>query len=459
MVEHFLAKEDVVGSNPIARCSHAIFSSDFGSFKMVKVSVKEISSCERLLTVAVPSEEVEREYSTFYDQIAKVARVPGFRPGKAPRNVLALHYAQNAREEVLKKLIPRSLREAFSSKNIAPIGNPSIERINFDTNRLSYDAHVEIQPKIKIDRYKGIVVKQKPIIIDDSEIEEVLKQIQESHAKFVPVVNRSAAIGDFLICDYICYADGKEIEKRSEDMVALKEKDYLEGFSNQLVGVQPGEIREIHIKFPANYVNKTYANKEGVFKVTVKEIKSREIPVLSDEFAKETGDFQTLAELKEKVRQGIESRKKDDQNTETEKVILEEILKHSKFEIPKRMVEKRLESMIDEALHTLKHQGLSEEDETKKREEMREKFKSDAERQVRLSFVLSEIAEREKIKPEEPDFKSKYQVIAERYRRPVEEVETHFEKSENSKESLALQITTEKVIQFLKDNAIVKTIS
>ncbi len=423
---------------------------------MIKVSVKELSSCEKLVTIDVPKEEIEKEYNLFYDQVAKVARVPGFRPGKAPRNVLVNHYQEDAKGEVLKKLIPRSLREAFKSKNISPIGNPSIERVNFETSKLSYDAHVEIRPKIKLDRYKGIHVKQKAIPMLDSEIDDVLKRVQETHAKFVPVEGRVAEIGDFLICDYVCSSEGKEIEKRSEDMIALKEKDYLEGFSNQLVGIVSGETREVRVTFPANYTNKTYAGKEGVFKVTVKEVKKRDLPPLDDELAKETGNFQTIAELKNKIREEIETRKKHDQDIEIENAILEELIKKSKFDVPKRMVERRLEAMIDEALHAMKREGLSEKDEEVKRVEFREKYRDEAGRQVRISFILDEIAQKENVKPEPADFKLKYQNIAERYGRPVEEIEAHFEKTENGRESLVLQIITEKVIQLLKDNAVIK---
>ena len=423
----------------------------------MKVSVKEVSSCEKILTVDVSHDQVKQEFETFYAEVGKVAKIPGFRPGKAPRDVLALHYKESARSEVLKRLIPRSLQEAFSSKNVEPISNPSIERIDFDTEHLSYDAHIEIRPRIKIDRYKGLSVKQKPIEIKDSEIEEALVRIQESHAKFVPAPNRSAEMGDFVVCDYVCLIGGKEIEKRSEDMISIKEKDYLEGFSKQLIGVQAGEEREVKVKFPANYTNKTHAGKDGVFKVSVKEIKTREMPALTDEFAKEAGDFQSLADLKSKIRAEIEHRKKEAKETEIENALLDELLRKSKLEIPKRMVERRMDAMLEETLHSLRHQGLTEEAETKQKEAFREKMRPDAERQVRLSFILDEISVKEKITASDGDFALKYESVAKRYRRPIEEVKNHFEKTEERKESLALQIVNEKVIQLIKDQADIKT--
>ncbi len=424
---------------------------------MVKVSVKELSSCEKILSVDVSGDLIRQEYDTFYSEISKMAKVPGFRPGKAPRDVLAIHYKDTARDEVLKKLIPKSLREAFDTKAISPISSPTIERIDFDVNHLSYEAHVEIRPKIKLEKYKGIVIKQKPILIEESEMNEALRRIQESHAKYVPLENRPAQMGDFVICDYICLVDGKEIEKRTEDMISIKEKDYLEGFSKQLVGVQAGEMREVKIQFPENYTNKTYAGKEATFKVSVKELKTREMPVLNDDFAKEVGDFQSLNDLREKIRLQIENRKKEEKAVETENALLEELLKKSKFDIPKRMVERRADAMLEETLHSLRHQGMAEEADGKQKDALLEKMKPEAERQVRISFLLDEIAVKEKIEVTGNDYQSKYDLIAKQYRRPVEEISTHFEKTEGRKDSLALQIINEKVIQLIKDHAVIKT--
>lgn len=424
---------------------------------MVKVSVKEVSSCEKIVTVDVSAEQIQQEYEKFYSEIAKVAKVPGFRPGKVPRDVLVIHFKDSAREEVLKKLIPRSLSDAFQQKEIAPISNPSIERVDFDQDHLRYDAHIEIRPKIKIDKYKGLSIKQKSVTVPESDVEETLKRIQDTHAKFVPASNRAAVMGDHVVCDYVCTVDGKEIEKRNEDLISLKEKDYLDGFSKQLVGVLPGETRDVKVIFPENYVNKSFAGKEGLFKVSVKELKIREAPALDDEFAKEVGEFQTLEELKNKIREQIKSRKEEEQQHILENALLDELLSKSKFEIPKKMIERRMDAMLEETLHSLRHQGMTEDAEKNQATTLREKMRPEAERQIRISFLLDEIAKKENIQAEEKDFDLKYEVIAKRYQRPVEEVKAQFEKSEGRKDSLEYQIVTEKTIEFLRNHASIKT--
>ena len=429
---------------------------------MVKVSVKDISSCEKVITVDVPVDEIKQQYDIFYTEIGKVAKVPGFRPGKAPRDVLTIHYKDTAREEVIKKIIPKSLRQALEQKNINPITYPAIQHIDFDAEKMSkfvFDAHIELRPKIKLDKYDGIQIQAKSVEVKPSEVDELLKNLQESHARFVPLEGRSAQLGDFIACDYICKVDGKEIEKRSEDLIALKEKDYLEGFSTQLIGVNAGDEREVKVNFPSNYTNKDFAGKSGVFHVKVKELKTKKMPELSDEFAKEVGDFRTIDELKNKIRTQIELRKKDEQDYEIEKALLDELIKRSKFEIPKRMAQNRLEAIFEESLHRLRHQGMKEEVEMKERDGLKEKLKPEAERQIRISFIFDEIAEREKITAEPGDFELKFQQLADRHKRSVDEVKKYFEQTEGQKDTLTQQIINEKVLQRVRERAIIKVVS
>ncbi|MBI4387868.1 MAG: trigger factor [Candidatus Omnitrophica bacterium] len=426
-------------------------------FMISKVAVKDISSCEKLITIHVAPDQIKQEYNVFYAKAEKVAKVPGFRPGKVPRDILAIHYKDTAREEVLKNLIPKSLAEACRSKDIHPISTPTVQRIDFEQDHFNFDAHVEVRPKIKIDRYKGLTVKPKPLQVQDSEVSDIMKRIQESHAKFVPIENREAVIGDYLICDYVCNVGGKQIEKRSEDMIALKEKDYLEGFSNQLVGVKSGDKRDVKVIFPQNYTNKKFAGKEGIFQVSVKEIKTRELPAIDDEFAKEAGDFQTVNDLTQKIRTDIETHKKEEQNLEIENALLDLLIQNSKFDVPKRMVERRRNALVEDTIHRLKHQGLNREADAQELETLRQKMQPEAERQVKISFILDEVAQKEKIEAQAADFSAKYETIAKQYRKPFEEIQEHFEKNQNEKESLLLRIVSEKTIQFVKDHAVIKT--
>ncbi len=422
----------------------------------LKVNIKDVSACEKMLTIDVPAEIVTEEFSSFYQSVAKRARIPGFRPGHAPQNVLKIHFKEEAKQEVLKHLLSRSFYDAIKQESLPVIGYPKIENIKFDETSLKFEALVETRPKMKLDKYFGLNVKREPVIVDDSEMTETFKRIQESQAKFESVEGRETKLGDYLICDYTLNIDGREIEKKDNEWFEIREKDYLEGFSKQLIGAKIGEIREANVSFPKEYARKEFAGKPAKFVLTIREMKEKKLPTLDDDLAKSLGDHSTFDELKKAIRKDIEDHKKRDNETKLEKMLLDELIKKSKFELPAGMIERRLDALVEEGIQSLMYQGIKKEDAEKEREKFRKNLLLEAERQVRISFLLDEIAEREKIQATEEDIHAKYQSISERVRRSPEEVKAYYEQEDSRKESLTIQIINEKVIQLIKDKAVIQ---
>ena len=450
-VERNLAKVDVAGSNPVSR-SNVVER----LVMKLKVNIKDVSACEKMLTIDVPSEVVTEEFSSFYDSVAKRARIPGFRPGHAPQHVVKIHFKEEAKQEVLKHLLSRTFYEAVKQESLPVIGSPRIDNVEFDETRLTFKALVEMRPKIKLDKYIGLNVKREPLVINDSEISQTLKRLQESQAKFESAQNPEAKLGDYLICNYVLNVDGKEIEKKDNEWFEIREKDYLEGFSKQLIGAKVGETREVNVMFPKEYAQKDFAGKSAKFVLTVREMKEKKLPALDDELAKSLGDYATFDELKKAILGDVENHKKQDLETKLEKALLDELIKKSKFEIPAGMVERRLDALVEEGIQSLQYQGLKKEDAEKERVQFKKNLASEAERQVRISFLLDEIASREKIQATEEELNAKYQTISERVRRSVPEVKAYYEQEETRKESLMIQIINEKVIQLIKDKAVIQ---
>ncbi len=422
----------------------------------LKVNVKDVSACEKMLTIDVPQEMISEEFTSFYDSVGKKARIPGFRPGHAPQHVIKIHFKDEAKQEVLKHLLSRSFYDAVKQESLPVIGYPRIENVEFDETRLKFKALVETRPKLKLDKYFGLQVKREPLVINDSEISETLKRIQEGQAKFESVEGRVAKLGDHLICDYVLNVDGKEIEKKENQWFEIREQDYLEGFSRQLVGAKIGEAREVKVEFPKEYIRKELAAKSATFILTVKEMKEKKIPALDDDLAKSLGDYGTIEELKNVIRKDMEDHKKQDLEIKVEKALLDELIKKSKFEVPSGMVERRLNALIEEGVQSLMYQGVGKEEAEKEREKFKKNLSEEAERQVRISFLLDEVATREKIEATEEDLNLKYQEVAERVRRSIEEVKAYYEQDESRKESLLIQIVNAKVIQLIKDKAVIQ---
>lgn len=419
----------------------------------MKVSVKDSKNCEKVLKIEIPEERIEQEYNSIFRSLAPKAKIPGFRPGKAPKDVIAMHYRAEAREEVLNNLLNEGYREAIKGHSLEPLGYPEIKDVRFDDKSLSFQASVEVRPKIKLSKVKGLSVKREPVTVKPEEIEEQLKLIQQSAAQFKAVEDRSAAMGDYLIADYVCYVDGKETEKRSEDWIELKEDEFLKGFSQQLVGVNPGEEKEAKVKFPEAAAQKELAGKETVFKVTVKEIKTKLLPEINDDLAKEAGDCSSLDELRRKIEKDLKAKKEREAEASYEKALLDELMKKNKIDLPPRMVQKRIDYMIEQAKNSVLRQGTSEEDFEKQKEALRKEFQPEAERQVHLAFLLDEIAKAESISLNEEDVEGKIKSLAERFKQPPDVIKKYYSENPDALEGLGDQIRNEKTIEFIKQNA------
>lgn len=419
----------------------------------LKVSVKDGKACEKILTIEVPEHEVKREYDAFYQSVAPKAKVPGFRPGKAPRNVLEMHYGEDAKHQVLKNLLTDSLRSALTSHSLDPLIYPQVDDIHFHAHHLTYKAHIEVRPKIKLSKVKGLSAKKGKVELKEEDVDAELKRIQESLAQYKVVEDRAAQTGDFVIADYTCSSEGKQIDKRSDDWLEIREDEFLKGFSSQLVGLKPGDEKEIQITFPEKMATPELAGKPAVFQVKVKELKSKNLPPLNDDLAKEAGDYSTIAELKEKIRKDLTANKEREIEKNFETAILEELRKHNKIDLPPGLVKKRAENLFDELKQTFARQGMKEEDLESQREKMAPKLEEEAKQQIHVAFLLDELAVKESITVLEDDKKRKYQEIAARIRQPLEKVEEFYRGNEQAADSLSEQIRSEKAIQWIKDNA------
>ncbi len=419
----------------------------------MKVSVKDTKNCEKTLKIEVGSDRIQEAYDAFYKAIAPNAKIPGFRPGKAPLHIVAMHYRGEAKEQVLKDLLSDSYQQAVEEESLEPLGYPEVRDIKFDEEKLSFEASVEVRPKIKLSKVKGLSAKKEPVSAKPGEVEESLKRIQESLAQYKAVEDRPSALGDFVIADYACEVEGKEVEKRPDDWFELKEDEFLKGFSKQLVGSKPGEEREVRVTFPADMNRQELAGKEAVFKIKVKEIKTKVLPELNDDLAREAGEHNTLAELKEKIEKELMAEKEKTAESAYEKALLDELIKANKMDLPPKLVERRVSYMIDQARQHLEQQGGAGDEFEKQKDKMKEGFRPEAERQVHLALLLEEIAAKEDITVTDEDVKKHFTKISERFRQPVETVEKYYQGREEALESLKDQIRSEKTVEFIKQNA------
>lgn len=420
---------------------------------MVRSKIKSLEECASLFEIEVPKETVDKAFDEIYSQISKVASVPGFRPGKAPKELVKKHYSKHAQEEAIKKLLPEAYSAALQEHRINPIGMPEISDIIFEEGKdMSFKARVETRPKFTLKNYKCIDVKKKKIAIGSSDIDKTLESIREMNAKYSSPENRSLKMGDYAISDMECEVGGKAIHKKRENLWLYMDKDTIApGFSDGLVGMNKGDEKNIEIVFPKEHADKNLAEKKAIYRIKVNDIKVRVLPEINDALAKDMGK-ESLEILKKDIAIGLEAQAKRNADIDVENKVLTKITEDNKFGVPSGIVERQLKQMVENAKHKLLEKGFKKDDLDKKDGEFKAKFKDDAEKRVRLLFILDAVAEAEKIEVSDSDIAEAYKAISDETGKSETEVRAHYER-EDITADLKEQLKEGKAIEFLVKNA------
>lgn len=420
---------------------------------MVKSKAKSIDECAVLLEIDVSKDTIDKAFEEVYEEITKVATVPGFRTGKAPKELVKKHYSKDAGSEVLKRLIPDSYRIALEEHKVLPLGFPEITDVSFEEGKhLKFKAKVEIRPKFKLKTYKGIKVEKKKPGVKDEDVTKTLENLREMSATYAPVEDRPAAMGDYVVTDMDCLVDDKPIHQTRKNLWLFLDKEHIvPGLPEGVVGMKAGDERDIDVKLPEKYPDKSVAGKSARYHVKAKEIKTRKLPDLNDEFAKTVGK-DNLEDLKKEITEELKKRSEMSSSIEMENSLLNKLMEGFTFAVPESYVKRQLDLMVEDSKRRLMQKGFRREDLDKKDSEFIEKFKEDATRQVRLLFVLDEIARGEKIEVSKEDLSNAYKAIAAQTEKTEDEVRNYYEK-EGLEENLTEKIREEKTIEFLVKSA------
>ena len=423
-----------------------------------KVKVQNGKPCEKLLSVEVSKDRIAAEYESFYEAIAPKAKIPGFRPGKTPRNILEMHFSKDADGSVLERLVNDSLFNSLKEQDIRPLLSPVVEDIQFNKEKLTFKARVEIRPEIKLSKITGLSAKKSKVEVPAKEVEATLKRIQDSQAQYKTLEGRGAQEGDFVVADYVCEVDGKEIEKKEGDWVEIKKDEFLKGFSTQLIGVKAGEEKNVEVTFPKETARKDIASKKAVFKMKVKEIKERKLPALDDDFAKQAGDFENLKALKDKIEKDLLVQKSREADQELEKALMDQLVKHNKLDVPKGLVDRRIEEMLEQTNKKIEQMGQkAPEQDEKAKEKARKELEPEAKKQIQLAFLLDEIAKTQNVQVEDADLDKKFAEYAELYRQPAETVAQYYRGNEEALDHLKEVLRQEKTVDWIKAQADLKS--
>lgn len=419
----------------------------------MEYTLKTTYPCEREIQVRVTGDLIRQAKDDYFGDIVSRVALPGYRKGKVPRDILETRFQDDCKEEVVKKLLSIALRRISDAEKLRIIAHPKVENLEFTDSQMKFKIQVELEPEITLGAYKGIKAKRAPFEIKQEEVDEVIGKIRETFANFIPV-QREARMEDYLIADYQLEIDGRAKEEHKDEWIFLHEHNSLGDFSQKLLGVKAGEERDFHVALSESHPNQELRGKQAHFSVHIKDVKEKSLPEMNDELAKLAGEYPDLDGLKTAVRDDIKRKKEQDQEAQIERQLLEFLVENTPFETSRGVVERQLEKLIQDAESRLAQRGVPKDKIAGERESFKKEFQPEAEKQVRLAFILDRIAQAEKIRISKEDLASRFEQMAQQYHTPLDKVKEHFQKEENL-EGLIEQMINEKVFKLIKDNAVI----
>jgi trigger factor len=418
----------------------------------MKVQIEKISPIERKIFFEIPNDVVSQEVESTYRALNRNVKLKGFRPGKAPRSILQRYYKSQVEEEVVSKLIKDSYGKAVEEYHLTPVAAPTVLDHTFEADKdFKYTVTVEVKPEVTVEGYLGLEVEKAAVSVSEEEVQARLKDLQETHAQLKPLeTKRSIQERDFVIIDFEGSQSGKPLEgwKVEDHLVEVGSKTLVGDLDRQLIGLSQNEEKDTSLTLPETHSKKELAGQKIDVHIKVKEIKEKILPPLDDEFAKDVGNFNTLADLKARLRQTIEEEKQAQANRAAKEKLLRTLVEKHSFPIPKSMVERHVQNLIARAELRLARQGMKLEDASLDRQKLHDSFLPTAEKEARGSLILEKIAEMEKVSVSEAELQGRLEKMAVQLNQRVEAVKSYYQR-EGLLEDLRAQILEEKTLDFV----------
>jgi trigger factor len=418
----------------------------------MKVDIEQLEACRRRISVEAPTDVVQKAWEAAYGRVQKQARLPGFRKGHVPRNLVKLHFADDVRREVAQRLIPDVYREALAQTKIEPLDEPHLHDVKLEEGApLTFTATVEVKPDITLGEYKGLTVRHLPGVVSDGQVEETLTRMRESQAEF-RAIERAAAPGDLAIIDYTLTPEGMPSAQETGYVFIVGAGSVMPEIDQAVVGMSPGSEREVGVRFPTDHRREDLRDKPGTARITLVEVKEKVLPVLDDEFAKSLGDYPAVDALREAVRKQLEIQRAQESRRALEDAVVDALPARHEFPVPDAMVMRHIAHLVELARERMRRQGVDPDRVQWDYNKLVGELRPGAEKAVRRALLLDAIAEVEALAPSEADVEAEIAAIAAQTQRAPAAVRAMMEKS-GDLEGLRLQLREKRALDFLIEHA------
>jgi trigger factor len=414
------------------------------------------STTRREIAVEIPVEEVNRETASLIQKYQKLARIPGFRRGHVPASIIRQRFSEDLKSDVVEALVPRYFRKEADKQGLIPVSQPQVTDLQLKDNEpLRFKASFEVMPEIKVEGYKELRTDKPEITVSDEEVEQSLNGVREQHATFTSVEGRALADGDYAQVSL----DGKpkDAPKDSEDkpvhmnevLVEIAGKNTMPEFTENLRGASPGDEHVFEVTYAQDAQEQRLAGKTFTYTVKVQSIKQKTLPELDDQFATQLGEFKTLDEVRQRIREGMESERKHAAEHEAKDKLVAELVKRTEFEVPEALVDRQIDVRLERGLRALAAQGMKAED-IKKMDlnRLRVGQREQALQEVKASLVLDRIAEEEKIEVSDEEIDREIEALAVQSKQTPEAIRARLTR-DGALDRIRNRIRSEKTLDFL----------
>lgn len=420
----------------------------------MKVEIETVDSLTRKVKVVVPADRVALEMDKVYQDLKRNARIRGFRPGKAPRSILERYFGDHVRDQVCSQLIEETMGHIIQEHGLKAVGSPIVEETHLQEGEpLVYTAKVEVLPEIDVTDYEGLEVPDRHPEVTQDKVSKRIEEIRELFARLEDVQNsKPVGDGDFVVLKVQILLDGEPYKSPEEKVVELKEGLVEERLRKALLGVMPGQKVQVPHRFPKEERDKALAGKEAILELTVEKIRRKVLPDLTDEFARRLGDYEDLDQLKAKIAEEIEEEEKRAIDSELREAIIDQLLKKYQFQVPEALVAAEMESIMVQAGRRLAVHGVSREHARGLLEQMKDRYRDAAIRNVKASLVLQAIADKEGLEVTEERIREAMERIARQTGRDLSQVQEVYS-DERAMSRLREMVKEELALEFLKQKA------
>jgi trigger factor len=412
-----------------------------------------IEGCKHALEVEIPVEDVKSETGKVVEELQKRVRMPGFRPGKAPASLILKNYGEDVRRKVLEELIPKALQKEFENQNLRVVGSPNVTDVHFhDGESVHFKAEFEVYPDFELKEYRGISVPYHDPEVTEEDVDKRIEEIRDNKATYANIDPRPLEDGDFAVLA-LESLEGVDPPVQADEMtIEVGGPDALEGFTENLRGMSPGEEKEFDVSYPEDYGQERLAGKTVKFRAQVKGVRKKELPELNDEFAQDLGDYRTMDELRAAVKKSLFDQRQDEAQREAKDKIVEHLVDEHEFPVPEVFITRQIESRVEQRLRTLTQQGLDPKSFNLDWDSIKDAQREPATREVKASLVINRVAERESIVPTRDEVDKQVERLARQQREAYAPLRIRLEK-DGTLNRIAAHIQTEKTLNFLFEHA------